>query len=445
MERRVEELELFFRQFPLVPPEVIVKDDLLRLGLNFTPSSLEAAQGCRVKSYRLFTYDRVKHDQLAQGEPFKVPEDLDIIRGPYSLRRTNVQVRINPDSPYRVEAEDGRVFIREADSVIAEVEYPKAPSYYGKTFEDGTKYSEVVAMVNGVAFSTVYRVCQYWGEKLECKFCDINENIRQGRKSKKLSVPKAYKPFEQVAEVMKEIFLGEQDVVGTRPISMLLTGGAILTRLDGRDELDFYLRYVEAIREKVGYRWPLTLQTGPKTKAEFKRYKDAGVTCSHSQLEVWDKDLFKTICPGKQRRIGWDEWVRRLVDSVDVFGEGNAAPGLVAGVEMCQPYGFKDVASAVKSTAAGFDYLMSRGVNVRYNLWNISPLSALAGNQPPPLEYYIRLDIAWCETWTKYKLPVTTGFGPMGPGLAITGHSSYLDMDPVLLASGRKAPMPAGV
>ncbi|MDP2952155.1 MAG: hypothetical protein Q8O76_02410, partial [Chloroflexota bacterium] len=133
-------LESFFNQFPQVPPEVIVKDDLLRLGLNFTPSSLEAAQGCRVKSYRLFTYDRVKHDQLGQGEPFKVPEDLDIIRGPYSLRRTNVQVRINPDSPYRVEAEDGKVLIREADNVIAEVEYSKAPDYYMAWCETWSKY-----------------------------------------------------------------------------------------------------------------------------------------------------------------------------------------------------------------------------------------------------------------------------------------------------------------
>lgn len=439
MQRRVDELESFFKQFPLVPPEVIVKDDLLRLGLNFAPSSLLAAEGCRVKSYRLFTYDRVKHDDLGQGEPFKVPEDLDIIRGPYSLRRTNVQVRINPDSPYRVEAEDGKVFIREGDNVVAEAEYPKAPKYYSMAFDDGTKYAEVVAMAHNVAFCTLYRVCQYWGEKAECKFCDINENIRQGRKSKRLFVPKAFKPLEQVVEVMEEIFLRGQDWGEKRPIAVILTGGAILTDVNGRKEQDFYLRYVEAIREKIGYRWPLTLQTGPKTKAEFKRFKEAGVTCHHSQLEVWDKDLFKVLCPGKQEHLGWEEWIRRLVDSVEVMGEGNVTPGLVAGVEMSQPYGFKDVSAAVRSTAAGFDFLMSHGVIARYNLWNISPLSALAGNEPPPLEFYVRLDMSWSETWTKYKLPCPTGFGPMGPGLATNSHSSYMDMDPVLLATGRKA------
>ena len=174
------------------------------------------------------------------------------------------------------------------------------------------------------------------------------------------------------------------------------------------------------------------LQTGPKDKKVYKRYKAAGVTAIHAQLEVWDKDLFKVICPGKARMIGWDAWVKKILDAVDVFGEGNVTPGLVAGVEMCQPYGFKDVDQAIKSTAEGFEFLMSHGVSVRYNCWNISPWSALASNQPPPLEYFVRLDKAWCESLNTFNLPPPTGFGQMGPGRA-TGcvHAGYMDMDPV--------------
>ena len=50
-----------------------------------------------------------------------------------------------------------------------------------------------------------------------------------------------------------------------------------------------------------------------------------------------------TIAPGKYRYIatdqwsGRDEWIRRLLGQVEVFGVGNVAPGFVAGVEMAQP------------------------------------------------------------------------------------------------------------
>jgi len=118
------------------------------------------------------------------------------------------------------------------------------------------------------------------------------------------------------------------------------------------------------------------------------------------------------------------------VDSVDIFGEGNVCPNLVPGVEMAQPYGFKDIASALKSTTEGLEYLMSRGVVVRLNQWNISPLSALAGNPAIPLEYFIRLDQAWCEIWTKYNLPLPRSLGQIGPGAANWFNSAMLDMDP---------------
>ena len=73
----------------------------------------------------------------------------------------------------------------------------------------------------------------------------------------------------------------------------------------------------------------------------------------HSNFEVWGKELFKAVCPGKNKLVGWDEWVKRVVKSVDVFGEGNVNPNFVAGVEMAKPFGFTDVDAAVKSTSEG--------------------------------------------------------------------------------------------
>lgn len=433
MEARIKELESCFSRFPDVPREAIVKNDMLRLGLKFTEAALKKTEGCRVKSYRLFTYDKVKYDQLKDA-PFKAPEDLDIVGGPYDLRKTRIQVRLNADSLYRVDVIDGEIGVYENGSLIARAMYPPAPDWYLKTFEDGTRYCDILAFAGPDAFITLYRICQFWGEKEECKFCDINENVRQGTKHGKFSIPKAFKPLDQVIRVAKEAVQWEEkdsDGVRMRTSALLLTGGVIQGEVAGRTEEDFYLQYVEALKKEVGGRVPIILQTAPRDKETFKRYRAAGVDISHSQIEVWDKDLFKILCPGKERYIGRDQWIKRVVDSVEVFGEGNVTPGLVAGVELAQPDGFKEIDSALRSMKEGFEFLMSHGVVVRYNQWNISPFSALAGNQSPPLEYYIRLDQLWCETWRKYNLPPPRGLGRMGPGLALLSHSAFMDMDPV--------------
>ncbi len=335
-----------------------------------------------------------------------------------------------------VDASDDRLVLKANGITIATVKYPPMPKYYSKTFEDGTKYSDIVPLVTGgaKAFATVHRVCQFWGKKLECRFCDINENVRQ-RREHGFAIPKAYKPINQVVDVMEEIFLKEKDTVAGWPSAYTVSGGTILAEVANKKEGEFYLEYVMAIKDRIGNSWPCVLQTIAKDKETCKKYRQAGVDVHDANIEVWDKDLFRVICPGKDKYVGRDEWIRRVLESVDVFGIGNVTPNFVPGVEMAQPYGFKDVASAVKSTTEGLEYLMSHGVIPRFNQWCIEPRSGLAGNQPPPLEYFIRMDHAWCETWTKYDLPPIRSLGSVGPGRSCWVNSGMLDMDPIRLGA----------
>ena len=73
----------------------------------------------------------------------------------------------------------------------------------------------------------------------------------------------------------------------------------ILKDMGGIGELEFYSRYVRAIKEKAGNRWPCLLQIGALEEDDYKRLRDAGVDCVHSNPEVWGKDLFPIVCPEK--------------------------------------------------------------------------------------------------------------------------------------------------
>jgi hypothetical protein len=109
--------------------------------------------------------------------------------------------------------------------------------------------------------------------------------------------------------------------------------------------------------------------------------------------EVWDADLFAAYSPEKNRYIGRDEWIRRVVDAADVFGPSRVIPNFVAGIEMARPYGFSDVEVAIASTQQGLAFFMSHGVVPRLTTWCPEPTTPLGKLNPEgaSLEYHLRL------------------------------------------------------
>ena len=403
---RTEFLEDYFRKYPETPKEIVIKADLLGMGHWFTDAALQATEGCSVKTYRLFSYDLMTMSDMKRKESRKAPEHFTILGGMYGLRPVNVQTTIADTSPYLIDVVDGRLVLTTGGKVICEVRYELAPRYYEKSFPDGTRYQEVVAYGS---FITVFRTCQYWGPKEECRFCDINENARQMKQSKDFSLSAPVKRVDQVAEVVNEIGREVLELEGyAAPLSFVITGGTITNTLHGKTENEFYGEYVEAVKWG-GPRRCVHLQTNAKPKEEIRWFKSMGLDDHNANMEVWDRRLFEWINPGKARRVGWDNWVKWMCDSVDVMGDGNVTPNFVCGLEMAQPYGFKTVKEAVASTTEGLEVMMSHGVMPRFNQWRREPNSNLAkeSEQPPiPIDFYIQLMRNRYEIWKKYDLPI---------------------------------------
>jgi hypothetical protein len=398
-------LEDHFARYPDAPREVVLKTDLLRHGQWFTEAALAAAAGSVVKSYRLFSYDFVAMEELEKGTSRRAPEHFFILGGQYDLRPVMVQTSLSPDSPYVVDVVDGRLVLRNGGEILSEVRFHAAPPYYAKRTADGTLYHEIIAFG---FFVTVFRNCQFWGREEECGFCDINSNARQVKRSQEFTLTAPVKRIDYMLEVARAVAADARAYYGyDSPLSFLLTGGTIKNKLHGKTEDEFYGEYVEALKWD-GPRRFINLQTNAKPREALRRYRALGLDSHHADMEVWDRRLFEWICPGKAKRVGWDNWVRWLVDSVDVFGEGAVKPLFVAGVEMAQPHGFKTVAEAVASTTEAMEYLMSRGVIVRFNQWRREPSTFLVREhpQPPvPLDYYMQLLGNRYEIWKKYSLP----------------------------------------
>src|SRR5215210_8043917 len=99
-------------RFAHIPPEAVLKEDLLRAGIAFDESALtDNLEGdVKPKSYFIFSFDQKPLAELGEAARRRPPEEVALSGGPYGLRRTIVSVRVNPESPYRMARdEEGRL------------------------------------------------------------------------------------------------------------------------------------------------------------------------------------------------------------------------------------------------------------------------------------------------------------------------------------------------
>ncbi|HEU0051642.1 MAG TPA: radical SAM protein [Longimicrobium sp.] len=428
-ETRTELVESLIGRFPHIPREAVLKEDLLRTGMAFDDSALTDNLDGEVKpkSYFIFSFDQKPLAQLGEAAKRRPPEEIALTGGPYELRRTIVSVRVNPDSPYRVSrGAEGRLSLSLEGREIADVGLPPMPEYYRHTLANGKTVMETAPTIQWgyLIYLTVLRLCQYFGAKEECQYCDINHNWRQHKQE-----GRPYTGVKPVDDVLEALAIIDRYDTAKASKAYTLTGGSVTSKVDGLEEADFYGRYAQAIEERFPNRWIGKVVAQALPREEVQRYRDYGIKIYHPNYEVWDKRLFEIICPGKERYVGREEWHRRIFDAAEVFGARYVIPNFVAGVEMAKPFGFATVDEAIASTAEGLDYFMSRGVTPRFTTWCPEPATPLGKSNPEgaPLEYHIRLLEVYRETLEKHGLKPPPGYGVAGAGNAVFSVSSFMD------------------
>src|SRR5262249_32601742 len=206
-ETRTALVEDLIARFPHIPPEAVLKEDLLRTGIAFDASALTDNLDGEVKpkSYFIFSFDQKPLAELGEAAKRRPPEEVALTGGPYELRRTIVSVRVNPSSPYRVAREDGELRLSLEGHEIARVGLPPMPEYYRHPLANGKTVMEPAPPIQWgyLVYLTVVRLCQYFGAHEEGGFCDITHNWRQHKKEGRPYT--GVKPVEDVLEALQLI------------------------------------------------------------------------------------------------------------------------------------------------------------------------------------------------------------------------------------------------
>lgn len=378
------------------PHIVIRKIDTALRGIVLTDRALEKAKD------ESALYDVSSDLGLKSSKPIiggAVFRDGTFILGLDSLSIQSPRKFIRKSFPYTLDVIDGKLWLLDGKEPVEEIDFVPIPEYYGKKTSRGTPMIKAVTSGPPDCLNiNVFGYCHFWKEKLPCKYCSLVPCFLRDNAHTKESLEDIY---ETLNEALKE--------EGRWTSIRLVAGSDPRGNSPYKNEVDEYIRVLDTLKRSFGTeKIYARLVASAFSKEQLLRLKEAGATAYEPHIEVWDKKLFESICPGKAKYFGWQYWVDSAIAAVDVFGRGNVCSQLVAGSELVQPGGFKTVDKALKSSLEGVEFFAKHGLTTSFCvLWVAQGCVFYRQKQgPAPLEYYVRLTKGMHEIRKKYRLAV---------------------------------------
>lgn len=336
-------------------------------------------EGVRFDKKAIALLSRSLEEESLGIQPASEGNDSGLQRAFWLDSGIHVALRHNPGSPYLLDHREGVPVLRVPEGESRVVELIRRHRVLARTISTGERF-EQIGSVNPegglrIAFSNE---CSLKDTNEDCKFCDFNHRARQtDGASVYLKSPR------QVAETFA---LAREEGTANH---LNLTGGFI----PERRELEYYLDAAEEIRELTGLaKFRGTAVIGaPADLRMLEKYRESGFNSVSINIEIWDKDIFKAICPGKEKRTGGQaHWVAALEAAVEVFGRGYVKSNIVAGIEP------KD------SILEGVEYLASKGVNCLAGPFQPRVGTALEGHRSPETSWHWDLQLKVAQIQHKY-------------------------------------------
>jgi hypothetical protein len=199
-------------------------------------------------------------------------------------------------SPYVVRRERGRYILTRDREYVSEVALSPRPDWYDGQTRSGKPMTRVGTLQGTYLGIYPARVCDYWTrrpEKENCGFCSVGLNLGLDDATEK-----------SVEEVM--------DVVRAARRESGITYVDFNTgHYDGDTYLDILEPYLRRIKRELGLL--VGIQTPPHH--DLRRYdalRELGVNRVSFCFEIFDRERFREICPGKHREYGLDRYLEAI-------------------------------------------------------------------------------------------------------------------------------------
>jgi bacteriochlorophyllide c C-7(1)-hydroxylase len=370
-----------------------VKASLLSRGINYPIDFFEGYHG---KAYYENTYGYCITNKNARREN-RIPQVLHL---PHELV---VSVLRREDSPWTLATDGQRIDLHYHGDFVSQVELPDALPFFGKTMSDGTLSDDVISVSGAVTPGFFfYSDCHYFPKQAPCSFCSLKH--ARATAGKKLVKTFSETQMREAAQLIQSEW---------KNIPMF-------TNTCGTPETDegtrkFIIEPLRHFYDALDPKIPIHMLIHPPNDFRlFHELKDAGVTSIGLNLEIYDRQLFNEICPGKEKFYGYEKWWDALAYAKDVFGEFRAYCGLIWGLE------------PLESSMEGMAEIMRRGVGLSTNVFHADPGSIFARYPQPSTEDIMRLSYYESELYAQYPRFSTIYSVSMRNTLDWEIHQGYL-------------------
>ena len=418
-----------------LPETPRIKSDLMFEGVRWT-SALADAMSFAAPNFYPYRFGPEERDQDLGGTGKSVmPYLLTLDDG------TLIRLKGNPGSSWRIEGPDsGGAYSlwhdgdAAAGPVRTNVSFDPRPSWSDLETSDGTPMSQIGVDFHGeMLVVNLAPGCQYFTAKpesgkgsLKCTFCGYGRpDERMAKLGQTLDqvdlAPKAHDRLREALRVAK----GDG-----RLRHVYLVGGSMT---DWAEEGRRFLDLARVVREEVGDTAYIALGSGALPAEQLAQFHAEGlIDGACFNLEVWGHDLFKSVCPGKERFVGWERWLESLYAASALWGRANTFTAMVGGIELEPEHGGWSVEDAVANAMQGARTLLDNGVTPVWSLywppWGADHRARMAELR----RYFDELNVAYATLRQETGVVVNPDF--------LSHKSAYMqlecDMDRALAAAG---------
>ncbi|HSG40333.1 MAG TPA: radical SAM protein, partial [Thermoanaerobaculia bacterium] len=199
-------------------------------------------------------------------------------------------------SPYLLKRSAGAYRLHLDDSFVCDVDLAPRPGWYDRQTATNKPMTRIGTLQGTYLGIYQAKVCEYWTAKpakTNCKFCSVGLN---------LGIDDADdKSIDEVMEVVR----AARDESGITYVDFN-TG-----HYEGDTYLDLLEPFIVRIKRELGLL--VGVQTPPhRDLKRYDRLREIGVNRVSFCFEIFDRQLFEEICPGKHAEYGLDHYLEAI-------------------------------------------------------------------------------------------------------------------------------------
>lgn len=289
------------------------------------------------------------------------------------------------ESPLEITTQNDEIVLRDKEidrTLNADISPAPVQPYSLATTEDGHEIEEFVPVVGIDRISVLpYDGCEEFRDGKGCKFCGANPQrlgLDEGPLPNVLEIKNDYDGDAEewwgdyredvisgVREGLKEM---KKDDIGPHK-HFIVTSGNLW---DKETEWDLTLDVLQSTTDIISYDDIDSYfnLVPPEDRSQIQVANDLGFQNIQFNLEVFDRETFEDVCPGKNERYGYENMREALRYAVDVFGEGNVRSNFVLGAEPIEDF------------IRGAEELGEEGVVADYSVFFPRPASKWSERDP---------------------------------------------------------------